>query len=30
MSVKTEELEITTSVGERMGAYLARPEGDAA
>jgi carboxymethylenebutenolidase len=29
MSVKTEELEITTSVGERMGAYLARPEGDA-
>ena len=29
MSVKTEELEITTSAGERMGAYLARPEGDA-
>ena len=29
MSVKTEELEIATSAGERMGAYLARPEGDA-
>lgn len=30
MSIKTEELEITTSAGETMGAYLARPEGDAA
>jgi carboxymethylenebutenolidase len=29
MSVQTEDLQITTSNGEKMGAYLARPEGDA-
>jgi carboxymethylenebutenolidase len=29
MSVRTEELQIPTLAGETMGAYLARPEGDA-
>jgi len=29
MSVTTEDIQITTSAGETMGAYLARPEGDA-
>ena len=28
MSVETEDIQITTSKGETMGAYLARPEGD--
>jgi len=28
MSVETEDIQITTSKGEMMGAYLARPEGD--
>jgi carboxymethylenebutenolidase len=28
MSIETEDMEITTSKGETMGAYLARPEGD--